>query len=178
VLAHLAAPHPVAPRPPFPSGERLALAAAPPPPTPAGGWGEAVREGLGWWWQEAWGCWTRDGIATLTLPLAAPPGTKVRVLLELRGPPGGLALRLRARGAAPEAWRGLRLAEDEQASVVLQAETGPDGVAVDLDSGDGAALGDRAERRVGVGVVAAMACREDDLPARLAALERMDQAGA
>jgi len=55
---------------------------------------------------------------------------------------------------------------------VLQAAAGSAGVAVDLDSGDGAALGDRAKRRVGVGVVAVMACREDDLPARLTALER------
>jgi len=40
------------------------LAAAPPPPTQAVAWGEAIRDGLGWWWQEGWGCWTRDGIAT------------------------------------------------------------------------------------------------------------------
>ncbi|MGG5821565.1 glycosyltransferase [Falsiroseomonas sp. HW251] len=172
VLAHLAAPQAPAPRPPFPAGERLPLAAAPPPPTLAGAWGEAVREGLGWWWPEAWGCWTRDGIATLSLPLDAPEGTPARVLLELRGPPGGIVLRLRARGAAPEAWRALALAEDETATIVLQAACGPAGIAVDLDSGDGVALGDRAKRQVGAGIVAVMACLEDDLPARLSALER------
>jgi glycosyltransferase involved in cell wall biosynthesis len=172
VLAHLAAPHAPAPRPDFPAGERLSLAAAPPPPTQAVAWGEAIRDGLGWWWQENWGCWTRDGIATLALPLDVPAGTPVRALVELRGPPGGLALRLRARGAAAEPWRGLALAEDEVLPVVLQATAGPEGVAVDLDCGDGAALGDRAKRRVGAGVLAVMACRDDDLPARLAALER------
>jgi hypothetical protein len=133
-----------------------------------GAWGEAVREGLGWWWQEAWGAWTRDGIATLLLPLGVPPGTTTRVLLELRGPPGGLGLRLRIRG---EGWRQLRLAADQRESVVLQGSARAAGIAVDLDSGDGVALGDRARRRVGVGVIGVMACRDDDLPARLSALE-------
>ncbi|WP_372619433.1 glycosyltransferase [Falsiroseomonas sp.] len=170
VLAHLARPQPSAPaRPLFPAGIRLSLAAAPPPPTPAGAWGEAVREGLGWWWQEAWGAWTRDGVTSLLLPLDVPAGTPVRVLLDLRGPPGGLALRLRLRG---EGWRRLALAQDERTSVVLQGTAGTGGLAVDLDSGDGVALGDRAKRRVGVGVAAVMACAEDDLPARLSALER------
>ena len=171
VLAHLTAPHSAVPRPAFPAGERLALGAAPPLPALPGAWGEAVRDGLGWWWQEAWGAWTRDGIATLLLPLDVPEGTPVRALLELRGPPGGLAFRLRARGEAPERWRRLELGADERASVVLQARAGAEGFAVDLDSGDGAALGDRAKRRVGVGVISVMACREDDLPARLSSLE-------
>jgi glycosyltransferase involved in cell wall biosynthesis len=172
-LAVLAAPQPPpGPRPAFPTGQRLPLGAAPPPPSLDGAWGEAVREGLGWWWQEGWGVWTRDGIATLMLPLAVPEGTKLRVLLELRGPPGGLALRLRARGAAAMPWRRLDLAAEARPRVVLRAEAGAAGLAVDLDSGDGAALGDRAKRRVGAGLVALMACREDDLPARLAALER------
>jgi glycosyltransferase involved in cell wall biosynthesis len=149
-LAHLAAAQPALPRAAFPLGTRLPLGAAPPPATLAGAWGEAVREGLGWWWQEAWGCWTRDGIATLLLPVAAPSGTSVVVELELRGPPGGLDLRLRPRGAA---WRALRLAPDQREVVLLQAEAGMGGIALDLDSGDGVPLGDRAQRQVGVGVV-------------------------
>jgi glycosyltransferase involved in cell wall biosynthesis len=171
VLAHLGAAHSPAARPAFPAGVPLALGAAPPPPRLAGAWGEAVRDGLGWWWQEAWGSWTRDGVATLNLPLEAPPGTPVRAVLELRGPPGGIVLRLRARGAAPARWRRLVLGDDERLRVVLQAEAGAAGIAVDLDAGDGAALGDKAGRRVGAGVLSAFACREDDLPARLAALE-------
>jgi glycosyltransferase involved in cell wall biosynthesis len=172
LLAHLATPAPFMGRPPFPAGLRLALGAAPPPPTLQGAWGEAVREGLGWWWQEGWGAWTRDGLATLALPLDAPPGTKLRIVLELRGPPGGLALKLRTRGATSEPWRGLSLGPDQQVTVALDGVAGPGGIAVDLESGDGVALGDRAKRQVGVGVVAVMACRQDDLPARLSALER------
>lgn len=131
-----------------------------------------MREGLGWWWPEAWGAWSRDGIATLALPLDVPAGTPARAVVELRGPPGGLRVRLRVRGAGSGAWRALALAAEERVTVVLQAGAGPAGLAVDLDSGDGVGLGDRGQRRVGVGVVAVMACREDDLPARLSALER------
>lgn len=54
---------------------------------------------------------------------------------------------------------------------VLQGMAGAQGIAVDLDAGDGVPLSDKAKRQVGVGVVAVMACREDDLHARLAALE-------
>jgi glycosyltransferase involved in cell wall biosynthesis len=172
-LAHLAAPQPTPPsRPPFPAGQRLSLGALPPPPTLDGAWGEAVRDGLGWWWQEGWGAWTRDGVATLAMPLDAPEGTKLRVVLELRGPPGGLALKLRCRGTTPDPWRALSLGPDQRLTVALDGVAGPGGIAVDLDSGDGVALGDRAKRQVGVGVVAVMACRQDDLPARLSALER------
>ncbi len=172
LLAQLAAPPRLVARAPFPAGERLPLGAALPPPTLAGAWGEAAREGLGWWWQEGWGAWTRDGIATLALPLDAPQGTKLRVLLELRGPPGGMALKLRTRGATPGPWRALSLGPDQRVTVALEGPAGPGGIAVDLDSGDGVALGDRGKRQVGVGVVAVMACRQDDLPARLSALER------
>jgi glycosyltransferase involved in cell wall biosynthesis len=171
LLEHLRNPAAPAPRPCFPAGRRLSLGTAQPPPSLDAAWGEAVREGLGWWWQEAWGSWTRDGVATLALPVEAPPGTMLRVLLELRGPPGGLALRLRARGAGEAPWRRLHLGEDERPLVALEAAAGPAGIVVELDSGDGAWLGDRANRRVGAGVVAVMACRLDDLPARLTALE-------
>lgn len=171
LLGHLARPAAPAPRPAFPAGIRLSLGAAPPPPSCDAAWGEAVREGLGWWWQEGWGCWTRDGIATLALPVGAPRGTRLRVLLELRGPPGGLALRLRARGEGDAPWRRLPLAAEDRPLVALEAEAGDAGVVVELDAGDGVWLGDRANRRVGAGVVAVMACRADDLAARLTALE-------
>jgi hypothetical protein len=172
ILAALADPPPPAPRPAFPQGLRIPLATGALAPTTAQAWGEAVREGLGWWWAEEWGCWTRDGVATLHLPAAVPPGTTMRAVLELRAPPGGAALRLRARGAAPEPWRVLRLDAEDRVSVLLQAPAGPAGLALDLDSGDGQLLpGDAAKRMVGVGVLAITAFREDDLAARLAALE-------
>lgn len=172
LLAQLAAPPRLMARAPFPAGERLSLGAALPPPSLAGAWGGAVREGLGWWSPEHWGAWTRDGIATLAFPIDAPQGTPLRVLLELRGPPGGIALKLRTRGGTPEPWRALSLGPDQRLTVALDGVAGPAGIAVDLDSGDGVALGDRGKRQVGVGVVAVMACRQDDLPARLSAVER------
>ncbi|MGG5809966.1 glycosyltransferase [Falsiroseomonas sp. CW058] len=175
VLAALSSPPPPVPRPTFPAGLRIPLATGATTATPALAWGEAVREGRGWWWAEAWGCWTQDGVATLHLPAAVPPGTPMRAVLDLRAPPGGLAFRLRARGAAAEPWRRLDLAGDAACTAVLQAPAGPYGLAVDFDSGDGVRLsGDEAKRVVGVGVVAVMACREDDLPARLSALEHAE----
>jgi glycosyltransferase involved in cell wall biosynthesis len=172
VLAVLADPPPATPRPAFPAGQRIPLAAGAIAPSPSLAWGEALREGRGWWWAEPWGCWTRDGIATLNLPAAVPPGTPMRAVLELRAPPGGATLRLRARGAVPEPWRRLVMAGGETATCVLQAPAGPAGVALDLDAGEGTRLPeDQAERVVGIGVVAVTAFREDDLPARLSALE-------
>jgi glycosyltransferase involved in cell wall biosynthesis len=143
-------------------------------PSPAMAWAERVREGLAWWWQEEFGVWMRDGIATLVLPGDAPHGTPMRVVLELRGPPRPLALRLRARGARVEPWRGVTLSPGEVLRCVLQADSGPGGVAVDFDSGDGVPLGDRFKRVVGAGLLGVMLCREDDLAARIAALERAE----
>jgi glycosyltransferase involved in cell wall biosynthesis len=172
ILAALADPPPPAPRPALPQGLRIPLGTGALSPSVAQAWGEAVREGLGWWWAEEWGCWTRDGVATLHLPAEVPPGTPMRAVLELRAPPGGAVLRLRARGAAPGPWRRLTLIAEESVPVVLGAPSGPAGIAIDLDSGDGRALpGDGAKRVVGVGVLAVTALREDDLAGRLAALE-------
>ncbi|MGG5885756.1 glycosyltransferase [Falsiroseomonas sp. HC035] len=143
-------------------------------PSPAMAWAERVREGLAWWWQEEWGVWMRDGVATLALPCDVLAGTPMRVVLELRGPPRALPLRLRARGARAEAWRGLTLDPGEVVRCVLQAEAGPGGLAVDFDCGDGVPLGDRFKRVVGAGLIGVMLCREDDLAARLGALERAE----
>lgn len=161
--------------PALPLGERLPLGTGgPPAATSAVAWAERVRQGLGWWWQEAWGCWTRDGVATLGLPAAVPAGTAMRAVLELRGPPGGGTIRLRLRGEGGEPWRRLVLGPDQRLACVLGAKAGPGGLVVDIDAGDGVKLGDRGNRLVGAGVVAVMACREDDLAARLAALERAE----
>lgn len=143
-------------------------------PSPTMAWAERVREGLAWWWQEDWGVWMRDGIATLALPTDQSQGTPMRVVLELRGPPCSLTLRLRARGRRAEAWRGVSLTRGEVLRCVLQAESGPGGLAVDFDCGDGVPLGDRFKRVVGAGLLGVMLCREDDLAARLAALERAE----
>jgi len=160
-LAHLGRAQPDAKRPATcPAGIRLPLGASATPSTGAA-WGEAVRDGLGWWPQEEWGAWTRDGVATLTLPLDLPAGTPVLAEVELRGPPGGASLRLRARGVAVGPWQAVQIAGDERRSVTLPSAVAAAGLALDLDAVDGAALGDRAKRRVGVGVVAVTLRRMD-----------------
>jgi glycosyltransferase involved in cell wall biosynthesis len=177
LAALLLAPAHAPPSPPrLPAGEHLPLGhgnarAA----TQDLAWADAVRDGLGWWWTEAAGVWTRDGVATLRLPVALPAGTKLRVLLHLFGPPAPLALRLRLRGVEDGGWRRLDIAARQRLSVVLQGVAAAGGVAVDLDCADGVPLGDRARRMVGVGVSGLMVCAEDDLPARLAALERAER---
>jgi glycosyltransferase involved in cell wall biosynthesis len=175
VLATLCAPSAEKPEPTLPLGERLVLGHNGQPAADSTvAWAERVREGLGWWWQDAWGCWMRDGVATLFLPVAVPAGTPMRVLLELRAPPSGITLRLRLRGAGGEPWRSLTLAPDQSLACMLQAKAGPGGLVVDLDAGDGVLVGDRGIRAVGAGIVAVMACREDDWAARLKALERAE----
>uniref|UniRef100_UPI001F3FDCF8 hypothetical protein n=1 Tax=Falsiroseomonas oryziterrae TaxID=2911368 RepID=UPI001F3FDCF8 len=71
----------------------------------------------------------------------------------LRGPPGGTRLRLRLRGEQTGPWQPLHIADDEGRVVALRGLAGPGGLALDLDAGEGVALGDHAQRRVGVGVV-------------------------
>jgi glycosyltransferase involved in cell wall biosynthesis len=176
VLAALAAPAEAVPPPQhLPLGRHLPMGwRGEGLPSTAMAWAERVREGLAWWWQEEFGVWMRDGIATLALPSDQPEGTPMRVVLELRGPPAPLALRLRARGRRAEAWRGVTLSPGETLRCVLQAEAGPGGIAIDLDNGDGVPLGDRLKRIVGAGLTGVMLCREDDLAARLSALERAE----
>jgi glycosyltransferase involved in cell wall biosynthesis len=174
LLRALMAPAPAPPAPPpLPTGRHLPLGVgAARSPSAELAWAEAMRLGLGWWWPEPDGVWTRDGVATLHLPAELPAGAALRVLLHLRAPPRGITLRLRLRGAAEGPWQRLVLGPGERLSCVLQGAAGPQGAAVDLDAGDGDMLGDRAKRRVGVALTGLMLCREDDLAARIAALER------
>lgn len=176
LLAPAASPQPPPqPLPLFPEGRHLPLGIGMARrPSADLAWAEAMRHGLGWWWQEPEGTWTRDGVATLHLPTALPPGTPLRVLLHLKAPPRGLTLRLRLRGARVEPWLGLVLQPGARFACVVRGEAGAGGIAIDLDAGDGEMLGDRAKRRVGVGLTGLMLCREDDLAARLAALERSE----
>ena len=176
LLAGLLAPAaPPPPAPPLPQARHLPLGVgAARKPSAELAWAEAMREGLGWWWPEPDGVWTRDGIATLRLPVDLAPGTALRVLLHLKAPPRGIALRLRLRGGEAGPWRRLEIGAAQRVACLLQGVAGPGGVAIDLDAGDGEPLGDRAKRRVGVGLTGLMICREDDLGARLAALERAE----
>ncbi|HZF76090.1 MAG TPA: tetratricopeptide repeat-containing glycosyltransferase family protein [Acetobacteraceae bacterium] len=167
------------PRPRLGPGQHLSLAwHGEAEPTAAMGMAERVREGLGWWAQQDWGCWTRDGVARLVLPMDMPVGTRVRVYLDLRGPPAPLGLLLRCRGVATRTpWRRLDLSAGQQVTCILEGEVGPAGVEVDLDSGDGALErppGDPMQRIVGVGVRGVMVCAEGDVAARIGALERAE----
>jgi hypothetical protein len=107
-----------------------------------------------------------------------PVGTRVRVYLDLRGPPAPLGLLLRCRGVATRTpWRRLDLSAGQQVTCILEGEVGPAGVEVDLDSGDGALErppGDPMQRIVGVGVRGVMVCAEGDVAARIGALERAE----
>ncbi len=166
----------------------------PPPPLPAGhrldlGWrgefvpsrdmglAERVREGLGWWPQEQWGVWTRDGTAVLALPVQAEPGQRLRIYLELRCPPAPLRVLLRAGQAAR---RRIDLEAGQDVTCILEAEAGEGPLRVEIDSGDGAlhlaanATSPTQQRIVGVGLRGVMVCAEDDLAARLSALERAE----
>ena len=153
-LAALTAPPLPGPRPCFPLDLRVPLGAGARQASLAVAWGEAVRAGRGWWAAECWGCWTRDGVATLALPVEATSGTLLRVTLELRLPVGA-ALRLRLRGGGAAGWQPVDLPDGAVARISADAATGPDGLLLDLDAGDGVLLREeQVSRVVGVGVIA------------------------
>ncbi|RAI58403.1 glycosyltransferase family 4 protein [Roseicella frigidaeris] len=132
---------------------------------------DAMREGTGWSTLEDWGCWARPGESRLRLPL--PPeadGTPLRVYLELQAPAEPVLFRLQAgreTGAPPlarrfEARPGARLV----VLFALPAEVAGD-LVVSIDPAVAAGAG--ASR---IGVRSLMACRAEDLAARLGYLER------
>lgn len=137
---------------------------------------EALRDGAAWHAPERWGCWTRPlgplGRAALRIALPPQASGRIRLHLLLRGPATAQAIRLVPRGADPLA---MTLAPGEQAIAALElavaggvidlgieAEAAPESLAAD---------GSPAGRQVGVGLVSVMACRADDLLARLDYLE-------
>jgi glycosyltransferase involved in cell wall biosynthesis len=123
------------------------------------------REGPLWQPPEAWGVRTLPGAARLRLPLPAnAAGAPLRLALDLRAPPKGgrLHLGIAAEGAAALA-----------AEVVLSPGAA-EVLLLDLPPAEGEALTvllDTPAGGEGVGLVAALLCRQDDLPARLAFLE-------
>ncbi|HZF77917.1 MAG TPA: tetratricopeptide repeat-containing glycosyltransferase family protein [Acetobacteraceae bacterium] len=144
-----------------------------PMPTPAMALADLVREGEGWHPPTRWGCWTRPGRALMRLPLGdgIPPGTTLRLHLTLQAPPAGQAVLLRAGEGQP-----LRLEVGPGARVVAALEAAVPGPVLDLEieaEAPAFAAGpdgpDALE--VGVGVLSFMACRADDIEARLRYLE-------
>lgn len=139
---------------------------------------DMLRDGLAWHPLEAWGCWTRPGLAKLRLPLPAgmAPGP-LRVHLGCVAPPGMAEVRLRAFAsvAAPGAFARVDAAPGSRFACVLECEAAGDEVVVEIDGGAGALVDageGQAGRLVGLGVTAVMLCRPDDLAARLDFLER------
>jgi glycosyltransferase involved in cell wall biosynthesis len=124
-----------------------------PLPDPAMARADLLRAGEGWHRAESWGCWTRPGRAVLRLPVAPGAGT-LRLHLMLRGPARAQRVVLAASGA-----------------LELPATDGMLEVAIEADAAPATAEATGATE-VGIGVVSVMACAADDLPARLAYLER------
>jgi glycosyltransferase involved in cell wall biosynthesis len=158
--------------------ETVAPPAAPPPgtllrlaeiegrrPAPEMLWAGRLRDGPGWHAPERWGCWTRPGRAVLRLPVEAPAGTRLRLHLGLRGAgPGRVVLRVDDGEAV-----SVELAAEARPVVALELATAAPELEVVLEAGATQLEG----REVGVGVTAVMACRPDDLLARLEFLERL-----
>ena len=138
-------------------------------PSPAMALADLLRGGEAWYRPEPWGCWTRPGRALLRLPVAAPAGTRLRLHLMLRGPARAQRVLLSTAGAEP-----LSLDLAAQARVVAALETVAAGPALDLtiEAEPAPDTGERDPREVGVGVISVMACRAEDLAARLDYLER------
>ncbi len=161
-------------------GEVLALRLRPGPvPSAAAALAEALRAGPCWSVPERWGCWTLPGTARLRLP--APSGTEgsLRAHLLLAGPPAGAVragLRISQPGAPPAPFRMLEIGAGETLACTMEAVlAGPAPAVIEIDCSAGVLLGGegatRDLRTVAVGVIAVMACRPDDLAARLEWLE-------
>jgi glycosyltransferase involved in cell wall biosynthesis len=156
---------PPAPRAPAP-GTMLRLAVIEGRrPSAAMLWADRLRDGMGWHAPEGWGCWTRPGRAVLRLPVEVAAGEGLRLHLGLRGAgPGRVTLRV--EDGEPVA---VEMAAEARPVVALELAAG----ATELEIGIEAGATELDGRTVGVGVVAVMACRPDDLMARLEFLERL-----
>jgi glycosyltransferase involved in cell wall biosynthesis len=152
-----------------------------PEPSLAAAVAEALREGAAWSVPEPWGCWTLQGTARLGLPVEPGLAGPLRVHLLLAGPPSGavrIGLRARQEGAAPAAFRMLEIGAGERVACSLDLVLdGPGATVLEIDCEAGVLLGGegavRDLRTVGAGLLAVMACRPDDLGARLDWLEAM-----
>lgn len=180
LLRENAAPRPQG-LPPIPLGTIIRFGiGGPAAPSLAALLAEALRDGEGWHAPEHWGCWTRplDSGGRAALRLALPPDMsgRIRLHLLLRAPATAQAIRLLPRGADPLA---MTLAPGEEAiaalelpasggviDLALEAHAAPEVLPRDDGPGDGP-----PGREVGVGLVSLMACRADDLLARLDYLE-------
>ncbi|MBL6076584.1 glycosyltransferase [Belnapia sp. T18] len=145
-----------------------------PEPSLAMATADVLREGEAWHRLEDWGVWTGPGQSLLRLPLEpeAEAG-RLRIYLELVAPPEAMAFRVRAgmRGGAPGAFREVAAAAGEALFCMLEIEAVAGGeIEVEIESDRGVTLPDG--RQVAIGLRSLMACRRDDVVARLDYLER------
>lgn len=128
----LAAPAPPLPEPVarvyFPIGDRVGFEQPVIPDLPALPRAftllhQLLCEGEGWSWQERWGIWTTSGPALLRLPLPAPTGDSLLLMLETSAPPGfatELRLRVIRPGVAPGPWIAQGFAANESRHIRLE----------------------------------------------------------
>jgi glycosyltransferase involved in cell wall biosynthesis len=160
---------PTPPAPPLGVVHRLAEIAAV-RPDPAMAWAELLRAGTAWHAPEGWGCWTRPGRAALRLPLPQGATGPLRLHLALRGAPVARSVTLRA-GRGPRLV--LEVAPEARPVAVLDLPA-PGALAEITIEATGAPEEEGAEApRLGIGVVALMACAPEDVTARLEFLERL-----
>lgn len=154
---------------------------------------DQLRDGPNWYPLEAWGCWTRPGVARLRLSL--PAGTEGPLRLYIgcltAGAGGAARIRAHAEGEAPPRFASLSADGPAPSACVLEVvATGAD-LLVEIDSGEGLFLPDAPlaapapadpddpdevplpvpGRMVGLGVTGVMVCRPEDAVARLEFLE-------
>ncbi|MDO9707383.1 glycosyltransferase family 4 protein [Paracraurococcus lichenis] len=137
-----------------------------PEPVPAMALADALREGPGWGPLERWGSWARPGASRLRLPLPAEAhGAPLRLYLEIRAPasPSRFALRVAREGLAEPVTRRLETTAEERLFVMLPLPVG--------GAGDLLLSIEPAPSQEPVGICSLMACRADDLAARLDYLE-------
>ncbi len=135
-------------------------------PEPAMAWAERLRTGTGWLAPEDWGCWTRPGRTRLELPLPPDHPTPLRLHLALRGADALRQVALRLGRAARQV---LTLPPHAQRFTALDLPEPESVVALTIDT----ETAEEGRTDIGIGVVAAMICRPDDIAARLNFLERV-----
>ncbi|ONG44870.1 hypothetical protein BKE38_27195 [Pseudoroseomonas deserti] len=139
---------------------------------------DAAREGAGWHRLEEWGVWSREGSASLRLPLPeAAIGAPLRLYLEVRPPFEACSVSLRCAAAGITlSLVELPMAPGADRTFMLDLPALPELAPLELDFDSGAAVeatgvAGQAECRIGLGLRGFMLCRLDDHAARLAFLE-------
>lgn len=137
-----------------------------------------VRDGLNWHHLEAWGVWTKPGIARLRLELPAEAAAgPLRLYLGCvaAGQDARIGLRAYGADAAPPAFIRFVAEREARFTCLVDVASPSREVIVEIDGGAGQPIGSRRKpdgRKVGLGVTSFMVCRPNDIVARLDFVER------